>query len=75
MGNNKFHEAINLPDLMIWLTCCTTLMCHGDYFSFQGDVSPRCQWIPSNGQFFFFFSFFGCNDLNDFNVLKAGTNM
>lgn len=36
VGNNKFHEAINLPNLMIWLTCCITLMCHGPTCHFKG---------------------------------------
>ena len=53
MGNNKFHEAINLPNLMMWLTCRTPLMCHGAYLSFQGDVSARCQWLSSTGQIYF----------------------
>lgn len=52
MGNNKFHGAINLPNLMIWLTCCSTLMCHGAHLSFQGEVSAWCQWLLSTGQIY-----------------------
>ena len=32
VGNNKLHEPLNLPNLMIWLTCSIILMCHGSYF-------------------------------------------
>lgn len=32
VGNNKFHEPLNLPSLMTWLTCSIILMCHGFYF-------------------------------------------